>query len=190
MLLRIASGDEAATAEGAQLSGRSGEIVHEAAAFFIEQILLFPGASSYRVLGASQNATAGELRRNMALLLTWLHPDVDRSGERSIFAGRVTGAWEDLKTPNAAQPMTRYNSRWAKGKHVAETRQTQSTPGVRRSRAPPHLTRKEILVPGGRNTRDFCGASCCCCLVGRYVDGWQTLVATCWVFGARASHRA
>jgi curved DNA-binding protein CbpA len=73
--------------------------VSAAAAFFIEQILLFPGADSYRVLGARQAATAGELRRNMALLLRWLHPDLDPKGERSIFAGRVTKAWEDLKTP-------------------------------------------------------------------------------------------
>jgi hypothetical protein len=99
MLLRIASGDAAATAEGVQLSGRSPEIIRDAAAFYIEQILLFPGASSYRILGASQNATAAEIRRNMACLLTWLHPDVNRSGGRSVFAGRVTRAWEDLKTP-------------------------------------------------------------------------------------------
>ena len=98
MLLRIASGDAVAIANGAQLSGRSPEIVREAAAFYIEQILLFPGASSYRTLGACQNATAAELRRNMALLLTWLHPDGKRSGGRSIFAARVTRAWEDLKT--------------------------------------------------------------------------------------------
>ena len=98
MLLRIASGDAVATAQGVQLSGRSPEIVREAAAFYIEQILLFPGASSYRTLGARQNATAAELRRNMALLLTWLHPDGNRSGGRSVFAGRVTRAWEDLKT--------------------------------------------------------------------------------------------
>ena len=37
----------------------------------------------------------------MALLMRWLHPDVDASaGERSIFAGRVTKAWENLKTPD------------------------------------------------------------------------------------------
>ena len=100
VLLQIAAGDEAATAEAVELSGRSREVVRNAAAFFIEQILLCPEADSYRVLGATQNASAGELRRNMALLLRWLHPDVDRAGERSIFAGRVTKAWEDLKTPD------------------------------------------------------------------------------------------
>ena len=99
LLLRIAAGDDTATTEATLQSDRSREIVQEAAAFFIEQILLFPGASSYRALGAGHNASAGELRRNLALLLRWLHPDVNRGGTRSIFAGRVTRAWEDLKTP-------------------------------------------------------------------------------------------
>ena len=73
--------------------------MRKASAFFIEQILLDPEADSYRVLGADRSATASELRRNMALLLRWLHPDMDRRGTRSMFAGRVTGAWETLKTP-------------------------------------------------------------------------------------------
>jgi hypothetical protein len=100
VVLQIAAGDEAATAEAVEVSGRPREVVHSAAAFFIEQMLLCPEADSYRALGATKNASAGELRRNMALLLRWLHPDVDRGGERSIFAGRVTRAWEDLKTPD------------------------------------------------------------------------------------------
>jgi hypothetical protein len=98
MLLRIAAGDEEATSEATDWAGRSRETVREAAAFFIEQILLCPDADSYRVLGASPEATSAELRRNMALLLRWLHPDLDRQGERSVFAGRVTLAWDDLKT--------------------------------------------------------------------------------------------
>jgi hypothetical protein len=35
----------------------------------------------------------------MALLLRWLHPDVAGGTERSVFAGRITAAWDDLKTP-------------------------------------------------------------------------------------------
>ncbi len=99
MVLRIAAGDEAAEVEAAEAVGRPRELVRKAAAFFIEQILLCPDTDSYRVLGASRHATADELRRNMALLLRGLHPDVNRQGDRSIFAGRVTKAWEDLKTP-------------------------------------------------------------------------------------------
>jgi DnaJ-class molecular chaperone len=34
----------------------------------------------------------------MALLLRWLHPDVDPQGERAVFTQKVTRAWSDLKT--------------------------------------------------------------------------------------------
>jgi curved DNA-binding protein CbpA len=67
--------------------------------FFIEQVLLCPNSDSYRVLGADSQASSGELRRNMALLIKLLHPDKDPQGQRSIFANRVNQAWNDLKTP-------------------------------------------------------------------------------------------
>ena len=98
ILVRIAAGDEKATREAAESAGRPRDVVREAAAFFIEQVLLHPGADSYRVLGARPEAPYGELRRNMALLLKWLHPDSDRQGQRAVFATRVTRAWNDLKT--------------------------------------------------------------------------------------------
>jgi len=99
VLLRIAAGDESALSEAANAVDRSPALLRNAAAFFIEQILLCPDADSYRVLGAYPDATASELRRNMALLLKWLHPDANRQSDRSIFAGRVTQAWENVKTP-------------------------------------------------------------------------------------------
>jgi hypothetical protein len=97
-LLRIAAEDEEAISQATAATGRSRETVRQAAAFFIEQILFCPEADSYRVLGARPEASNSELRRNMALLLGWLHPDHDPHGQRSIFAGRVTHAWNDLKT--------------------------------------------------------------------------------------------
>jgi hypothetical protein len=98
VLLRIVSGDETVTKLAAESIGCSPETAREAAMFFVEQILLFPGADSYRVLGATTEATNRELRRNMTLLLRWLHPDLDRHSERSAFTARVTRAWNDLKT--------------------------------------------------------------------------------------------
>ena len=98
LLLRIAGRDQAAVALAAVAVERSEDEVRDAAAFYIEQILLVPGADCYRTLGAAPDASALELRRNMALLLTWLHPDKDREAERSVFAGRVTSAWDRLKT--------------------------------------------------------------------------------------------
>ena len=99
MLLRIAAGDEEAEKMAVDLTGRSPEIVRQATRFFIEQILFAPEADSYRALGANPQASPSELRRNVALLLRSLHPDVDHRGERSIFVGRVTTAWNNLKTP-------------------------------------------------------------------------------------------
>ena len=90
LLLQIAAGDEEALACAAALMGRQGAAVKDAAAFFIEQILLAPGADSYRVLGGDSNSDNKDLRRNMTLLLKWLHPDVQRLGERSVFARRVS----------------------------------------------------------------------------------------------------
>ena len=99
MLLQIAAGEETLMAQAAALTDRTPQVILQAAGFFIEQILLSPESDSYRVLGATSTASSTELRRNMALLLRWLHPDMDSQGERSLYAGRVTKAWEDLKTP-------------------------------------------------------------------------------------------
>jgi hypothetical protein len=108
VLLQIASGDEEVTRRAAETVSRTTGVVREAAEFYVIQILLAPDADSYRVLGSKPGADAGELRRNMALLLRWLHPDLDPKGERSIFASRVTRAWNDVKTP---ERRAAYNSR-------------------------------------------------------------------------------
>jgi len=156
-LLRIAAGDVEAARTAALSVDRPIEVVHEAATFFIEQILFAPNADSYRVLGASRQADAATLRRNVALLLRWLHPDLDPRGERSIFAGRVTAAWNDLKTPErrAAYDDARGQSRRAQrsskaGKTSARHGSNDSLfsrGGVRRidgaRRVPSHLARSK-----------------------------------------------
>lgn len=97
-LLQIAAGDERMVELVVRVLERPRQIVVNASAFFVEQILLDPESSHYRVLGAEHTATTAELRRNMALLLRGLHPDVEHAG-RSVFAQRVTAAWDQLKTP-------------------------------------------------------------------------------------------
>jgi hypothetical protein len=79
-VLSIAARDEAARLAASVASGRSGDVIEDAAAFCIEQVLLYPEADSCRVLGASTMATAAELRRNMALFMRWVHPDLDPKG--------------------------------------------------------------------------------------------------------------
>lgn len=98
LVLSVAAGDPEALQEAIGLTGRTEETLVSAAAFFIEQILLCPDSDSYRILGSQPSAPAQELRTHMALLMKWLHPDIDGNGQKSLFAGRVTRAWEDLKT--------------------------------------------------------------------------------------------
>ena len=98
VVLRIVAGDEDAIAQAAQDSARTRQVVVEASIFFVEQMMLCPEADSYRVLGAGSGSSTKELRQNMTLLLRWLHPDVDGNDGRSVFAHRVTRAWNDLKT--------------------------------------------------------------------------------------------
>lgn len=99
LLLRIAAGDNEAAQEAVRIADRPVAVVQEAAAFFVEQILLCPEADSYRVLGAGPQATGSELRHNMAMLMKWLHPDSERHGQQTVFVKRVSMAWDDLKTP-------------------------------------------------------------------------------------------
>jgi hypothetical protein len=103
-LLEIAAGDAQALSRATHLTGRTEATLQKAAGFFIEQVLLYPGGDSYRILGSDRGTSLGELRRNMALIMRWLHPDVASNAaspnllDRSLFASRITRAWETVKT--------------------------------------------------------------------------------------------
>ena len=103
-LLEIAAGEAQSLGRASQLTGRTERDIAKSCGFFIEQVLLCPGGDSYRILGADGGASLSELRRNMALIMRWLHPDVasDASSSiilnRSLFASRITQAWETVKT--------------------------------------------------------------------------------------------
>ena len=99
LLLRIVAEDRERIEACAKRLQRRPEELQEAAAFYIEQILLTATADSYRVLGVQPDATGAELRQNLALLCRWLHSDVCRDQGRSVFFVRITGAWNSLKTP-------------------------------------------------------------------------------------------
>ena len=99
-VLRIASGDDEVTRQMAEATERSPDLIRRAAVFYIEEVLFAPDATHYRVLGASPQASVSDLRRNMALLMTWLHPDKNPSGDRALLASRVTTAWDTLRSPD------------------------------------------------------------------------------------------
>lgn len=98
ILLRIVADDDQALADALRSTGKSKRTAQAAASFYIEQVLLHPDADSYRALGVNPDATTDQLRRHMALMVRWLHPDRDASGARAIFVSRVTEAWNNLKT--------------------------------------------------------------------------------------------
>jgi len=98
LLLRIVADDYDAIEASAIYIHESHERLREAAAFYIEQIMLAPQADSYRVLGTPRDAPMTELRRNLAYLCKWLHSDLCQETGRSVFLLRVTEAWNNVKT--------------------------------------------------------------------------------------------
>lgn len=153
LLLLVAANDREAVGQAVHITDRSQDVVRDAAAFFIEQVLLCPEADSYRVLGASPQATRSELRRNMACLIKWLHPDSDPHAAHAIFASRVTMAWEDLKTP---ERRAAYDSRRARDQERPARERPVGRPG--RSPFPGRETRRRrrllqalrLLLSGAR----------------------------------------
>lgn len=102
-LLAVATGDESALASAEEQTGCTRDLLLTAASFFIEQVMLDRQSDAYRVLGCAPTSSRAELRRNMALMMKWLHPDrtpLPKAGtiDRSVYVTRVTEAWECLKT--------------------------------------------------------------------------------------------
>lgn len=98
-LLLLATGDDPTLTEAHLLSGRDPAMLQQAAAFFVEQVLLEAGRDSYRMLGVQPTDPIPKIRQHMALLMRWLHPDLDPAGQRALLAPRVIRAWDDVKTP-------------------------------------------------------------------------------------------
>jgi hypothetical protein len=146
LLLEIAAGDGQAVRRATDLTGRSDGTLRKAAGFFIEQVLLQPGGDSYRVLGCNRGATISELRRNMALIMRWLHPDVAANGSsdntmsRSVFANRITQAWESIKTK---EKRSAYDAALA-----ARERERKSVP----SKAPRSDHKERRVLSGTKNS--------------------------------------
>lgn len=105
LLLRLAVDDADVMREAQMLNNRPQSEIRQAAIFFIEQILLDPGADEYRTLGLDQTATINELRTNMALLLKWLHPDLSKDNPKSAMARQVIQAWRQV---NASEKLRRH----------------------------------------------------------------------------------
>jgi hypothetical protein len=151
-LLRILATDEGAELDASRAIGRSPEFIRQAAAFFVEQILLSQEADSYRTLGATPEAGDAELRHNMALLVRWLHPDLHRQRARSIFMSRVLQAWDDLKTP--ARRAAYDQARRLSASHKAPARGDRKIAAASRPRAPDAVRSRGRTRPAGNRTLD------------------------------------
>lgn len=122
-LLEIISGNGHEADLAAELAQRTAHEVREAAAFFVEQVLFAPESDSYRLLGATPEMSTGEIRRHMALLSKWVHPDVRTTSEHATFSERISRAWDDLKTEERraaydAKVRTQDSkSRWGQARH-------------------------------------------------------------------------
>jgi hypothetical protein len=164
LLLRIAAGEAEAEKTAIASTGRPRELIRQAAIFFIEQVLLCPNSDSYRVLGTDSQASSGELRRNMALLIKWLHPDQDPGGQRSMFASRVIRAWDDLKTPQRRVSYDDARRTSAEWKRVRKSRSASSS--------------KRMLVSPDRR-----------CISATRNSGSQSLLSRAWVFLLRVARQ-
>lgn len=103
LLIRIVAGDELALAEARQRSEESGEVVREAAAFYIQQVMFASGSHSYRLLGVDGDAPDERIKEHYRWLVRWLHPDRNADEWEVVYADRVNRAWQDLRTPSRRQ---------------------------------------------------------------------------------------
>lgn len=156
VVLAIAVGEEPTLVAAEQRTGLPRSTLQEAACFFIQQAQFDYHADSYRVLGGSRSSTHDELRRNMALLMRWLHPDLQASraraiADREVFSARVTRAWEDLKSDERRASYDRQHPAAAvpdDGAKRSPFRKAGRTDAARSK--PPESTAK--TRPGGENT--------------------------------------
>lgn len=156
-LLQVAAGDDDALRDAQAKTRRPQADLQTAAGFFIEQILFSQQADYYRILGTSATAPRSELRRNMALLIKWLHPDGHEQRvaasdlDRGIFIHRVTQAWENLKTDERRAAYDRVlaeKARPAQPQRPKHPQQPQPEPSPRaRAPEPPPKAKKEPSRP-------------------------------------------
>ncbi|MFN7183638.1 MAG: DnaJ domain-containing protein [Thermomonas haemolytica] len=99
-LLAIAAGAAPeALAQAMATFGESESRLREAAQFYVREVLFFPQADAYRMLGVAADAPFEQIKTHHRLLQSWLHPDRPHSEEDAAFAARVNAAWNHLRSP-------------------------------------------------------------------------------------------
>ncbi len=102
VVLQVAAGIEPVVEEIAVRFTCSRRDACTIARLYLQQVVLFAGADSHRLLGVEPGAGWEEINRNKRLLSLWLHPDINRNGWESALILRVLAAWEDLRLRHPA----------------------------------------------------------------------------------------
>lgn len=89
--------------EAARTFNESEARLREAAQFYAREVLFFPQADAYRVLGVGADSNVAQIKAHHRLLQHWLHPDRQHDEDDAIFATRVNVAWNRLRTPERRQ---------------------------------------------------------------------------------------
>ena len=98
-LMQIAGGSHGPVLADAEThTGLSSAELVDAARFYLREVLFFPDADAYRVLGLADDASDEQIKHHHRLLLQWLHPDRPTSDWDAAFAARVNAAWSQLRT--------------------------------------------------------------------------------------------
>ena len=99
-LIQLAGGGAGdALAQATSRTGESPARIVESARFYLREVLFFPEADAYRLLGVASDAEQGRIRSHHRLLQQWLHPDRS-SEEDAMFAARVNAAWDQVRNPD------------------------------------------------------------------------------------------
>lgn len=91
--------------------------IRDAARFYVREVLLFPHADAYRVLGVEADAPLADIKAHYRLLQRWLHPDRIQDAGDAVFAVRVNGAWQHLRN---AERRAAYNHALAQEKQTQD----------------------------------------------------------------------
>ena len=107
-LLGIAAGAMPdALADAVRTFGEPEARIREAAQFYVREVLFFPQADAYRVLGVAADASDASIKAHHRLLQHWLHPDRLHNEDDAIFASRVNVAWNRLRNPERREAYDR-----------------------------------------------------------------------------------
>lgn len=110
-LIRLAAGCRETLGAAEASTSRDPDFIVAAAELYLRQVVCFPGADPYRVLGVSAQAPRSEMRRHLRDLILWLHPDRNDGGGDRALMRRVLEAWEAVNDPEVRRRAARGSRR-------------------------------------------------------------------------------